>query len=71
MKTFSDVTIKKCLRVFSANVGHHFFKYNSVGHHFCPDIQDFFRDFVRIFDKSKLLGVRLHLHLHLLHHCFL
>jgi len=32
-------------------------KSNNVGHHFCPD--DFYPIF-RDFDKSKLLGVRLH-----------
>jgi len=52
----------------------HCLKSNNVGRDFCPDFQRFsqkFRAFVKIFDKSKLLGVRLH-PLHppcLLNHC--
>jgi len=37
-----------------------------LSNHLCPN----FQDFVRIFNKSKLLGRRLHpLHPQLLHHC--
>jgi len=49
---------------FSANVGHQLFKSNDVGRHFFLDLQGFcpdFQRFYRIFDKSKLLEVRLHL----------
>ena len=44
---------------FSANVGRRFLKSNNVGRHFCNGFAQIFRDFARIFDKSKLLGVRL------------
>jgi len=53
MKTFFGMTSKKVFMCFSAKTpfyGRHFMKSNKIGSHFA-----------RIFIKSKLLGVRLHL----------
>ena len=53
--------------------GRLFFKLKHVGRRFCSYFQgvhEGFRDFARIFTKSKLLGVSLHSpHPHLLRHC--
>ena len=71
-----DLQRKKGLHVFFCKRWVPFLKSKNVGRHFCPDTQGFcsnfariFRIFARIFDKWKLLGVRLHLlQPHLLHH---
>ena len=64
LRPFYSVTSKKGLHVFSANLGRHFLKSSNVERLFYP----YFRDFVEIFNKSKLLMVRLHPHLQ--QHCF-
>jgi len=72
MNTFFGVTSQKRLYLFFyKRWARHFLKSNNVGsqffpdcHGFCPDFHGFcpinLRDFAQIFDKSKLLGVRLH-----------
>jgi len=61
---------EKAFVCFSANIGRDFLKSNNVGRLFCTVFGEFaqiFRDFTRIFNKSKLLG--LSLHSSFLHHC--
>ena len=49
---------KRSSLYFSANVGRHFWNQTTLG----PIFARVIRDFARIFDKTKLLGVRLHPH---------
>jgi len=65
MKTFFGMTSKEGLHVFFCKRWAPFFEIKQRWALFFLD----FRDFARIFDKSKLLGMRLHPHL--LHHCML
>jgi len=54
---------EKAFMCFSANIGRDFLKWNNVGRLFCPVFGEFaqiFRDFTRIFSKSKLLWLSLH-----------
>ena len=54
---------KKAFMCFSASIGPDFLKSNNVGRLFCPVFGEFaqiFRDFTRIFSKSKLLWLSLH-----------